>query len=80
MLENILEGVPHISEFFTTYSFPSGHEKVSYLTNTIPSTIKTDKSPATSNTSTSNLWTPNLQTFNPNPPILLRELVIDTEL
>lgn len=55
-------------------------KKSLYLTNTIPSTIKTDKSPVTSNTSTSNLWTPNLQTFNPNPPILLRELVIDTEL
>lgn len=55
-------------------------KKSLYLTNTIPSTIKTDKSPVTSNTITSNLWTPNLQTFNTNPPILLRELVIDTEL
>ena len=71
---------PIFLNFSQLIASPQAMKKSLYLTNTIPSTIKTDKSPATSNTSTSNLWTPNLQTFNPNPPILLRELVIDTEL
>lgn len=80
MLKNILQVVPQISEFFTTYAFPLVHKKSLCLTNTVPSMVKTDKSPMRSNISTSNIWAPNLQTFNPNSLILLRELVVDTEL